>query len=295
MPRRGGRRVRRSLPTGHVDAFGSRIELALRPRADEVRTVAHPWCDVGSFDFAGRCPLCAGVLARSPSGKLGTGEHVPPFAVGGIVRTRTCPDCNAGGSRSEAELVRWWSKEYPARFATPRLPGSRVGGGVLLRGTTDGKFALIVSGSAADGVHDVLATAGTADSVFGTFTLPTDDWMIALLKSAYLAACIFLREIPMTPDAEHARQIIRSSSFGVRGATVGVRSDAVPFRVFRIYDADASDAQRIWVGVAMLPWAGMPSVPVFGIGLGQVGFVTWPIPDRRAEAVSSALRQRGAA
>lgn len=282
--------MRRQLPDGlHVDAFGDRIDLTLRPGPGEVPTTAQVLCEVGYAEFGGICPLCTGPLPRTSGGRLGSAEDVPPHAVGGTVRTRTCPDCNHRGSIAEADLVRWWAREYPARFETPGLPGSRVAGGVLLRATRDGKFALIVSGRPADGVHDVLTAAGLTDEVTGSFVLPTGGWVVALLKSSYLAACVHLGEVPDSPDAEYARTVIRSGTFGPREPTVGVGRDAVPFRVFRAYEVDEVEARRVWVGVAALPWSG-GDVPIFGVGLGAVAFVTWPLPDLRQKAIAIARR-----
>lgn len=283
--------MRRQLPDGlHVDAFGDRIDLTLRPGPDEVPTTAQALCDVGYAEFGGVCPLCTGPLPRTASGRLGSAEDVPPHAVGGIVRTRTCPDCNHRRSTAEADLVRWWAKEYPARFETPGLQGSRVGGGVLLRTTREGKFAIVVSGRPADGVHDVLTTAGLTDGVTGTFLLPTGAWRVALLKSAYLAACIHLDEVPDSADSEYAREVIRSCDFGPGEPMVGVGTDAVPFRVFRSYNVNQTDARRVWIGVALPPWVGGDVPIIFGVGLGGVAFVTWPLPDLRVLAIEIAKR-----
>jgi hypothetical protein len=208
--------------------------------------------------------------------------------MGGVVHTRTCVKCNAGSALAEAELLRWWAQAYPARFATPGLPGLRVGGDVLLRTTANGKFALAVSGAATDGVHDVLTTAGLTAKVTASFSLPTGDWVVALLKSAYLAACVHLGEVPLTRDAQYAREVIRAGAFGTEVPMVGDDSDSVPFRVFRIYDATEEEARSLWIGVAFLPWAG-GGVPIFGVGLGGVAFVTWPIPDLRRRAVELAV------
>lgn len=284
MRKRSRKRYRKELPDGlHIDAFDSRIDLSLGPDPNEIPTVVHHLCEIDSHEFE-ICPLCAGPLAVAENGRRGTAEHVPPFALGGFIRTRTCGTCNVAGSAAEADLVRWWSKAYRMRVATPELPGSRVAGDVLLRWTSDRKFALVVSGRPSAGVHDVLETAGTADDV--TATVDTGgEWLHALLKSSYLAACLHLGEIPVTADSEHARATIRSGSFG--GATVGTGPGAVPFRVFRTYGVDGSDVPRLWLGVAMLPWH-EGDVPILGIGLGQVAFVAWPIPDLRDRAVAIA-------
>jgi hypothetical protein len=295
VTRRNRKRRRRVLPEAlHIDAFASRIDLSLRPGPGEVPTVAQSWCDVGYSEFDGTCPLCLGSLPWTSSGRLGTAEHVPPYSVGGTVRTRTCPDCNARSSAAEADLVQWWAKEYPARFGTRDLPGSRVAGGVLLRDAADGKFALVISGRPEDGVHDVLTTGARSNQVTGTFVLPTGAWRVMLLRAAYLAACVHLGEVPVTADAEHARAMIRNGTFAPGAATVGLGERSVPLRVFRIYDANETQARRIWIGVAILPWTG-GGVPIFGVGLGHVAFVTWPIPDTRYDAIARAKRDPSAA
>jgi hypothetical protein len=289
MTKRSRKRARpRPLEGLHVDAFGDRIDLSRQPGVGEISTEARRLCDVGYAEFGDLCPLCIGRLAPTPVGRRGSAEHVPPHALRGVVHTRTCLKCNAGGALAEAELLQWWSQAYPTRFATPGLPGSRAGGDVLLRRTTNGKFALVVSGGAAAGVHDVLTTAGLTDEVTTSLSLPTGAWMVALLKSAYLAACVHLGEVPLTRDAHYARHVIRAGAFGMQMPMVGVGSDAVPFRVFRIYGATEEEARSLWIGFALLPWA-EGGVPIFGVGLGAVAFVTWPIPDLRQRAVKLAL------
>jgi hypothetical protein len=253
----------------------------------EIPTGVRRLCEVGYSEFRDLCPLCTGRLTPTPAGSLGSAEHVPPYALGGVVRTRTCVECNSGGARAEAELCRWWSQAYPARFATRGLRGFRTGGDVLLRTATNGKFALVISGAAANGVHDVLTTAGLTEDVTATLSLPMNAWMVALLRSSYLAACVHLGEVPLTRDAEYAREVIRAGAFGTEVPMAGDGRDSVPFRVFRIYDATDEEARSLWIGVAVLPWAG-GGVPIFGVGLGAVAFVTWPIPDLRQRAVELA-------
>jgi hypothetical protein len=287
MSRRGRDRRRRQLPNGlYIDAFGDRIDLTLRPEPNEIPTTARLLCEVGYDDFGGTCPLCTQALPRAPSGRLGSAEHVPPYAVGGVVRTRTCPDCNSRGSSAEADLVRWWARKHRARFETPGVRGHRIGGGVLLRRSTGAKFALIVTDHTG-GVSELLAAAGTNERVTTTFLLPTEGWILALLKAAYLAACVHLGQVPSTADADYARQAVRSGSFGPRGPYVGVGPDSVPFRIFRVYDVDEPGARQVAIGVAGLPWSG-GRVPIFGVALGAVAFVTWPLPDLRHKALARA-------
>lgn len=271
----------------HLDAFGDRIFLSRRPSPGEISTVVRHLCDIGYAEFGDICPLCTGSLASTPASRRGSAEHVPPLALGGIVRTRTCVECNSNGALAEAELVRWWKQAYPARFRTRGLPGFRKGGDVLLRTAESGKFALIVSGAPTHGVHDVLTTAGLTDPVTAALSLPTGTWTVALLKSAYLAACIHLGELPLSRDAQYARDIIRARTFGPGAPMVGNGSDSMPFRVFRLYSETKEEARSLWIGVALLPSEG-GNVPIFGVGLGTVAFVTWPIPDLRRRALDLA-------
>jgi len=121
MAKRGRNRKRGRLPNGlHIDAFGDSIDLTLMPGPDEVRTTARQLCEVGYGDFGATCPLCTGSLPCTTAGRLGSAEDVPPHSVGGTVRTRTCPECNGRSSIAEADLFRWWAKEFPARFQTVR-------------------------------------------------------------------------------------------------------------------------------------------------------------------------------
>jgi hypothetical protein len=165
MARRSRTRRPRRLPERlHIDAFDDRIQLSRRPTRREIPTAAPELCEVGAADLGGICPLCTSTWLPLPMAGSARRSHVP-HAVGGVVRTRTCPECNGCASASEAELVRWWAQAYPARFATPDLPGYRNAGEALVRSTTNGKFALIISGSPRSGVDNVLEQAGVMGSL----------------------------------------------------------------------------------------------------------------------------------
>lgn len=207
----------RLLPEGlHIDAFGDRIQLSRSPTSREILTVSRELCEVGDADLGGICPLCTRTLTSASDlpDNSSSAEHVPPCAVGGVVRTRTCRGCNQRASASEGELARWWAQAYSARFSSPGLPGYRNAGDVLLRTTTTGKFALVVSASPRSGLDSVLQQARVSGHLTATFTIPPDTWKIALLKSAYLAACLHLGEVPMSSDADQVREIIRAGHSG---------------------------------------------------------------------------------
>lgn len=95
MARRSRTRRPRRLPERlHIGAFDDRIQLFRRRIPREIPAAARELCEVGTADLGGICPLCTSTLASAPDGRVGSAEHVPPHAVGGVVRTRTCPECN---------------------------------------------------------------------------------------------------------------------------------------------------------------------------------------------------------
>lgn len=118
-------------------------------------------------------------------------------------------------------MVRWWAQAYPARFAAPDLPGCRNAGDVLFRTTANGNFAMVVASSPRSGLDCVLERAKVTGHFTATFAMRSGIWKVALLKSAYLAACLHLGEVPRTQDADHVREIIRSGSFGLGGDSFG--------------------------------------------------------------------------
>lgn len=279
MTKRSRKRERRRLPEGlHIDVSGDRILLGRTMRPGEVPTTGAKWADVGSSNFDGRCPLCG---KQTPSSEL-TAEHVPPFATGGFKRTWTCEPCNGRASGAEADLLRWWASDYRAKASATGIPGNRAVGSALLRRSASGRPALIMSGEPVS--HMIDSAAGVGGTLRLTISGPTGEWPAALFKSAYLAACLHLGEIPTTPDGKWARWAIRNGGINVNDM-LGVGPDAVPFRVFRLAGFDAA---ALWVGHAVMPWHLGGDVPIFGVGLGDVAFVTWPIPDLRERAIARA-------
>jgi hypothetical protein len=212
MTRPSRARRPRRLPEGlYVDAFGDRILLSRKPGTREIPTAGRELCEIGSADFGGICPLCTRAFASVPDGPVGSAEHVPPRAVGGIARTRTCLECNGRASASEAELVRWWARAYPARFAVPDLPEYRNAGDVLFRTTANGNFAMVVSSSPRSGLDCVLERAKVTGHFTATFAMRSGMWKVALLKSAYLAACLHLGDARCRPRSrDHPHWVVRT-------------------------------------------------------------------------------------
>ena len=162
----------------------------------------HEIVDVEILALAGqmtfdRCPIC---LEPAPTCR----EHVPPAAIGGSVMTRTCTRCNNElGSRLEAPLVDWWEDAVGSvSLSHDDVPGPRRAARVLLR-QKDTSEPVLLLGRVDPAIRRRFGP-GTQFSM--TFTEPNRGrYRLAALKSAYLAACLLLRSIPETPEAEAIR------------------------------------------------------------------------------------------
>lgn len=176
---------------------GTTLELAM-PRHDSSEDRARVLQATFERTTFSECPIC---LTPDPSSE----EHVPPYAIGGTSIVRTCTLCNNEfGSKFEPHLFNWYESTLGAvRLSGGDVLGNRHAGTFLARQTSSGKIALIQHGNADPAINEIL------DS--GTFRLQPigydhDRAVIALLKSAYLAACVLLKQIPRTPIAEAVRE-----------------------------------------------------------------------------------------
>jgi hypothetical protein len=127
------------------------------------------------------CPICGQAATDD--------EHVPPESVGGKVMTRTCGPCNnVLGSRVEADLTDWYDNALVLpRFAAPGVQGNRSSGRILVRTNDAGDFMLLMNGRYDRAIAGML-NSGQVDLM----ALRPDEnrYRIALLKHAYLAACM---------------------------------------------------------------------------------------------------------
>jgi hypothetical protein len=148
------------------------------------------------------------------------------------------------------------------------VPGSRRAK-VSLRSSPDGSFALVV-----DGVH----SDSDIREIFrgGRFSL-TDELpdaahlRIALLKNAYLAACLAVGEPLSSPDADTVRAELLAAINDQGLLEVGPGSFASRLIVLRVYD---EPPYPLYLATAQRGGAF-----VYGFGLGRFGFVSWPVPD----------------
>lgn len=147
-----------------------------------------------------RCPIC---LEPDPTSE----EHVPPRSMGGIVLSVTCDRCNNEfGSRFEAHLLDWYEDALHVRMGSTSIPGDRRIPRLLRRQTTDGKQVLIVDKGKIDPAIATMMESGDF-----SLLVPAADrrrMRVALLKSAYIAACVLAGEILYTSLAAQTRELL---------------------------------------------------------------------------------------
>ena len=175
---------------------GSILEARMATMKGVEATGRHLPMEIGYFDF-GECPIC---LEPAP----GTREHVPPHSIGGNVMTRTCEPCNNKfGNRYEPHLRTWYEGSTGhIRISGGDVLGRRHGGEYLVRETSDGQPVLFSTGYV-DPAFQQMLLSGKFEITYPVF----DDvaFRLAAMKTAYLAACLFLRMVPRTAHAAAIR------------------------------------------------------------------------------------------
>jgi hypothetical protein len=235
-------------------------------------------CEIDSTYFE-HCPICGGDDL--------TDEHVPPRSVGGTIRTSTCAACNHRlATLVENHLAGWYDQRpMSVAFAQDGTQGTRRSGPVMVRRATDGKFVIgIEPGDAA--VQEMLES-GDDISMIVTEASPARV-EVALLKHAYLAACLHLGEIPAGPEAD----AVRSELIAVRDAPD--RHQLPPTPLASALDYGRSyDAAGSALHLALVSSHGRE--PVLSVVLGSQ-WVSWPIADPasmdKALAVAVVNRER---
>lgn len=150
--------------------------------------------------FFGKCPIC---FEDDPQSK----EHVPPRALGGSVMTTTCYRCNNDlGSRVEAPLLDWFEDAAHVSLRGESAPGFRRAPRLLVRETDSGVPGLVFDKGKSDPKVAEILRLGA----FELLEKPLDQNAVRLaaLKSAYLAACLFLEGIPVSAKSIEARALL---------------------------------------------------------------------------------------
>jgi hypothetical protein len=227
--------------------------------------VGAPWTPV--------CPIC---LSECPRTK----EHVPQGGLGGIEMTTTCKRCNNElGSRFERELQDWFDGALvDVKFEHPDVRGARRGPRIYVM-DSDAGFGLFPDAELAAEVEAMLRA--------GTFQLhyrapDPQRFRIALLKHAYLAACLYLGYVPDIDEAVAIREVL----VAMRDAPRRGRPPAEPLAErLAVYRSGRPAAGPHLAIMKTQPAEVAGGVPPYLISLAGSLFVSWPfsvVPRRRA-------------
>lgn len=222
-----------------------------------------------------RCPIC-----DSPPPL--TKEHVPPLSVGGGPGhlTLTCEACNNRlGSALEALLADHVSATVRGPgFTADAVPGRRRARGVSVRFQDDGKFVMLVD-NPDPAVRDMLQSGGFDMS----WSSPGEPvWRTALLKHAYLVACVYLRQVPDTPHTSAVRsELLRSRRDPGKVGPIA--------RQLRLVRITGTPPWPVSIAAADIDGDGSAKAMV---GLGRYGLVPWPMPDTSGLLIDGLNRAR---
>lgn len=146
------------------------------------------------------CPICLDAPGE-------TREHVPPKPLGGSVMTRTCGPCNGKlGSRTESAMQDWYDSAFRISYSRQGDPHRFGHDRILIRKSPAGEY-LLLHEKPSNGQDDTLGEAlrGTGTLMSHQSWPHPNQYMNGLLKSAYLAACLSIRGVPIVPSAEEIR------------------------------------------------------------------------------------------
>lgn len=258
-------RIALELPDGTTQDFGP-------PGQSESQGTLQFLTEIGKNDFQqdGRacCPIC---IDGDPTDR----EHVPSKGLGGSVMTTTCKACNSGlGSRVEATLQDWFDNAYrrTSLMHDCDVRGHRYLPTMYHRQVPDGAFLFMIDGETSPDVAKMLA-GGPADL---TFTPPDPRRAgLALLKHAYLAACLQLKSVPDTPEVHAIRADLLAARDTPRKAQPPESTAANQLKVYR---SDVGKQGPPLALVAMHDPNGEVE-PETLISLAGVLFVSWPFRD----------------
>ncbi len=213
---------------------------------------------------SGMCPICI-------DGQPMHQEHVPQKNLGGEVMTMTCRSCNNDlGSRSEVDLQHWFDHALvDVTFDHDGLvPGRRRIPPLYYTTSEDGSFALFVDGPLTPAVRDMI----TSGEWRMNYRLPDPRrYRLALLKHAYLAACLHLGTVPDTATARS----IRADLLAARDAPRSTRPpESEAANRLKVYRSDVG-VQGPPLALVARPEGVAPTREPL-ISLAGALFVSWP-------------------
>lgn len=162
------------------------LHTHVQPPGTESRTLRLLPCP--SYGDFGVCPICC---EREPD----TNEHVPPQGMGGRVATKTCKTCNDrfGHKYDHLLVARANGELVMASISANSYQGHRALAKVPLRFTREGAPVAFLDSQA----PEIFESLERGERQELRFSRPAPDGLeIAVLKSAYLAACVLMGLIP---------------------------------------------------------------------------------------------------
>lgn len=259
-------RLELSLPDGQTLSFA-----APEPTGEKASFVILETITGGGFAAGPNeprmCPICLDPSANER-------EHVPQRALGGSVATFTCKRCNNGlGSNIEVDLQHWFdhtSVGTTIEHDGP-VPGYRHLPPLRYTVASDGRFGILMDGNLTDDAIRIIESGGWSLR----YRLPDERrYLLALLKHAYLAACLFLRCVPDTASVRSVRRDLLRARDGVRKDPLAISETA---RSLRVYRGARSNAGAPLALVAHVPRDG--SDPEVYLSIAGAFAVSWPFDD----------------
>lgn len=215
------------------------------------------------------CPICL-------EGDAKYKEHVPQKDLGGAVMTMTCSRCNNDlGSRVELDLQQWFDHALVdvAFDHDGNVPGRRRMPPIYYRETADASsFALVVHQKLRPEIMEMLASGEWRMH----YRQPDPRrYRMALLKHAYLAACLYLHRVPDSPDARAIRADLLAARNTSRRVQPPERPLAERLSVYRSHAGTQGPA----LALVTPQHANGGSPREILISLAGVLFVSWPFTD----------------
>jgi len=231
-----------------------------RPAKDAEKITLTLIAELQNYEF-GECPIC-----RSPDAN--TKEHVPNAGIGGQVRTMTCARCNNElGTKVEPHLDAYCTGSFQyVRFRTPGLLGRRSVPRVDVRWTDDGEVVLMARLDPES--HAALVQAKEFGLEFHEREMSRVN--VAVLKHAYLAACLALGEIPEGLHADRIRRLLVDARDLDRDAELP-SSQIVEDMIWRTHTAPRGPSLALMIRDG--------DAPELWISLAGVVGVRWPLPE----------------
>jgi hypothetical protein len=223
------------------------------------------------FEFE-RCPIC---LSPAPT----SAEHVPPRGLGGGPLTLTCTRCNNDlGSKLENDLQDWFDDAVHVRFTSDSVRGLRRTPRLLVRQNQDGLPVFVIDSGRVDPEVAAMLQAGEFEIV------PNDSdprrMRLGALKSAYLAACVLLRDVPITPLAVEIRRLLVHARDAPRAEIIETHPIIDSLEIGRSYAA----GQPVVELVARQTASGQAEA---SLSLARTVVVSWPLETLHIQVVGA--------